>query len=173
MREQHGSWLALVTYCALTALAAALSFGVLFAGAAVAFAVARSSPVSDERQTEAIAQFSRVSQNRPLEAVASQLAQPANRKKTDEGGAATSETFAGMVTDSRCGARHSMNSDKTSAECARSCVRDGSRYVLVNGEKKLGLEGSATELEKLVTERVEVLGRLEGDTIRVSSVRAR
>jgi hypothetical protein len=175
MREQHGSWLALVTYCAVTALAAALSLGVLFAGASVAVAGARSSPVSDERQAEAIAQLSQVSPHRQVEVVASQLSQPANMnmKKTDEGSEASSKIFAGMVTDSRCGARHPMNSDKTSAQCARSCVRDGSRYVLVDGEKKLVLEGNDIELEKLAGERVEVLGRLEGDAIRVSSVRTR
>jgi hypothetical protein len=175
MREQHGSWLALVTYCAVTALAAALSLDVLFAGASVAVAGARSSPVSDERQAEAIAQLSQVSPHRQVEVVASQLSHPANMnmKKTDEGGEASSKIFAGMVTDSRCGARHPMNSDKTSAQCARSCVRDGSRYVLVDGEKKLVLEGNEIELEKLAGERVEVLGRLEGDTIRVSSVRTR
>jgi hypothetical protein len=175
MREQHGSWLALVTYCAVTALAVALSWGVLFAGASVAFAVVRSSSVTDEGEGEAIAQLSQVSHPLQVDAVASQLWQPAsiNMKKTNEGSEASSKTFAGMITDSRCGARHAMNSDKSSAQCARSCVRDGSRYVLVDGEKELGLEGSATELEKLAGARVEVWGRLVGDTIRVSSVTTR
>ncbi len=65
-----------------------------------------------------------------------------------------------------------MDSNKTSAECARSCVRNGSRYVLVDGEKSYVLEGKTSQLEKLAGERVEILGQLAGDSIRVKSVSA-
>src|SRR5947207_14016609 len=43
--------------------------------------------------------------------------------------------YEGMVTDSRCGARHSKNSRLGSTECARQCVRQGSTYVLVDGNR--------------------------------------
>ena len=66
-----------------------------------------------------------------------------------------------------------MNSDKTSAECARSCVRKGSRFVLVDGEESHGLDGDPTQLDRLAGVRVEVTGSLVGDTIKVKSVVAR
>ena len=88
----------------------------------------------------------------------------------DDEGYASSRTFAGMITDSRCGARHRMNSGKTSAECARSCVHNGSSYVLVDGEKIYALVGDSAPLEKLAGERVNVSGILEGDTITVKDV---
>ena len=75
-----------------------------------------------------------------------------------------------MITDSRCGARHRMNSGKTSAECARSCVRHGAHYVLVDGEKIYALEGDPDQLEKLAGERANIVGMLEGDTIKVTAV---
>jgi hypothetical protein len=42
VQQQNRSWLALITFCATTALIAALGFAVLFASATVAFAVAQS-----------------------------------------------------------------------------------------------------------------------------------
>ncbi|HEX3354469.1 MAG TPA: hypothetical protein VHS34_16740 [Terriglobales bacterium] len=90
-----------------------------------------------------------------------------------DNGEPTDRSFAGVITDSRCGARHSRNSGKTSAECARACVRNGSHYVLVDGEEVHALAGDANQLEKLAGERVHVMGMLEGDTIRVRSVAVR
>jgi hypothetical protein len=78
-----------------------------------------------------------------------------------------------MITDARCGARHSMKSDKTSAECARACVRQGSRYVLVDGEDMHALEGDPVQLESSAGVRMDIVGRLVGETIRVESVTRR
>ncbi|MGH9536391.1 MAG: hypothetical protein ACRD3H_00620 [Terriglobales bacterium] len=97
---------------------------------------------------------------------------PAADQRADDG-EDTDRSFAGVITDSRCGARHSRNSGKTSAECARACVRNGSHYVLVDGEEVHALAGDANQLEKLAGERVHVMGMLEGDTIRVRSVAVR
>jgi hypothetical protein len=104
--------------------------------------------------------------------VEADVSRPSQLKQIDESGA-SSQTFAGMITDSHCGARHSMKSGKSSAECARSCVRNGAHYLLVDGEKNHMLEGNLTQLEKLAGERVEVVGMLEGDTIKVKSVGSR
>jgi hypothetical protein len=174
MKKQRGTWLSLVTFCAVTAFVAALGFAALFAGASVAFAVARASQVSDENQPEVIAQSSRsgdrVPEQHPREAAAFE---PLPYAREINENAAANRTFAGMITDSRCGARHPMDSGKTSAECARSCARDGSRYVLVDGEKIYALEGNPAQLDKLAGERAEVVGMLEGDTIKVRSVISR
>jgi hypothetical protein len=170
MKEPQGTWLSLVSFCAVMALTAALGFAVLFAGVSVAFAVAQSSRTPGERQPETAAQSSQAPHDKLAQAVAFQP--PSNMRPIDDGGA-SGKTFSGMITDSRCGARHSKDSGKTSAECARSCVRNGSRYVLVDGEKIYALEGNPTQIENLAGERAEVVGMLEGDTIKVKAIGSR
>ena len=50
------------------------------------------------------------------------------------------------------------------------CVRHGAHYVLVDGEKVYALEGHRDQLERLAGERANVVGTLEGDTIKVKAV---
>ncbi|HZP17082.1 MAG TPA: hypothetical protein VFB00_03885 [Terriglobales bacterium] len=87
--------------------------------------------------------------------------------------AAKSQTFTGEVSDSMCGAKHMM-ADK--AACARGCVKKGSNYALVVGDKVYTLHSSdkATldELDKLAGEKAKVTGTANGDTIEVSKVTA-
>jgi len=78
--------------------------------------------------------------------------------------------FSGVITDADCGARHAVDSGKSPAECARACVRNGSRYVLVDGERTYTLAGSIADLDRLAGQRASVSGTLEGDTIHVRSV---
>ena len=129
------------------------SFGILFAGGSAAFAVVQPSHASDETPADT-ARFSRPSDYQDVEA---DVSGPSQLRQVDEG-VASDKTFAGLITDSHCGARHSMKSGKSSAECARSCVRNGAHYVLVDGEKNHSLDGGTTRLEELAGERVEVVG---------------
>jgi hypothetical protein len=149
MEQAQSSWLSLVTFCAVTGLLVALGSAVALAGASLAFAVAQPAPGADANAI-------------PMTSAA--------QTEIDDRGAASGQTFAGMITDSRCGARHRMNSGKTSAECALSCVRHGAHYVLVDGEKVYALEGHRDQLERLAGERANVVGTLEGDTIKVKAV---
>ncbi len=167
MNEQPGSWLALVAFCAVTTLTVALGLGVLFAGGSVAFAVAQSQ-VSNETQPDT-AQLSQASGFKHVEAAVSR---PSQLGQVDEGGA-SGKTFAGVITDSHCGARHSMKSGKSPAECARSCARNGAHYILVDGERSHSLDGDSRQFEERAGERVEVVGMLEGDTIKVKAVASR
>src|SRR5262249_250378 len=80
--------------------------------------------------------------------------------------------YEGMVTDSRCGARHLRNSRLSSAECARQCVREGASYVLVDGNRRYKLVGSQSELAKYAGQRIRVSGTRQGETIQVSSANA-
>ena len=153
----------------MTGLLVALGSAVILAGASLAFAAAQPAPGAD---ASAIPMASAVqiagqpaAAQTTVEAHAQIAAQP-----IDESGAGSGQTFAGMVTDSRCGARHRRNSGKTSAECVRSCLHNGAHYVLVDGEKVYALEGHPDQLEKLAGERVNIVGMLEGDTIRVKSI---
>jgi hypothetical protein len=80
--------------------------------------------------------------------------------------------FAGLITDGHCGARHDMDSRMSPAECTKMCVRNGAKYLLVQGDNRYTLAGSAAELEGLAGQRVNVTGILDGSTIRVSSTSA-
>jgi hypothetical protein len=77
--------------------------------------------------------------------------------------------FKGMITDSHCGARHLRNSRLSPAECARSCVRNGASYVLIDGDRRYTLMGQEDELARLAGTRASVTGTRQGDTILVSS----
>jgi hypothetical protein len=137
--KQNRSWLALVTFCATTALVTAFGLAILFAGATVAFALAQAlrSPVS---------------------------------KPLSTGDAVIGKTFAGVITDSKCGARHPQDSGKSPAECVRACTRRGATYRLVDGDKSYALDGYPADIDRLASRRVSVAGTLSGDTIKVSSL---
>lgn len=148
IKHQQRSWLSLVTFCAVTVLIAALGSAVLFAGASVAFAIAR--PANGEFQDA--------------------TATHEISYQTTGGSAASDQTFNGVITDSRCGARHRKNLGKAPAECTRTCVKGGAKYVLVDGEKIYALQGDSAPLERLAGQRVTVVGDLEGTTIKVKTV---
>lgn len=78
--------------------------------------------------------------------------------------------FAGLVTDDHCGGRHDMDSGKSPMECTKMCVRNGSKYVLVEGDKKYDLAGNESELEAQAGQRVKIIGSLDGNTIKVTSI---
>jgi hypothetical protein len=78
-------------------------------------------------------------------------------------------TFSGMVTDSYCGARHTRYPNLGPTECARTCIRKGAGYVLVNGDRRYILRGKEESLTKVAGTRAKITGTLEAETIRVSS----
>ena len=86
--------------------------------------------------------------------------------------AAKAETFTGTVSDAMCGAKHMMEGDP--AGCLRACVRKGSNYALVVGDKVYTLDTKdqvlLDRLDKLANEKASVKGQASGDTIEVSSV---
>jgi len=49
------------------------------------------------------------------------------------------------------------------------CVRNGSRYVLVEGNKRYALTGNEGHLDALAGQRVKIAGTLNGNTIKVDS----
>jgi len=93
-------------------------------------------------------------------------AKPAATQKSNK----ARRAFAGLITDDRCGARHDMDSGKSTTECTKMCVRNGSKYVLVEGDKKYDLAGSGSELDGLAGQRVKIIGSLDGNTIKVDSI---
>jgi hypothetical protein len=102
---------------------------------------------------------------------AGQSAEPSHRSRANAE-ARTPKAFSGVITDSHCGARHTM-SDKNSAECSRACVWKGARYVLVNGDRVYALNGNEAVFEKLAGQRVTAEGTVTGDAITIRSVTGR
>jgi hypothetical protein len=80
------------------------------------------------------------------------------------------QTFTGKVSDSMCGAKHMM-AGASDADCTRACVKQGSKYALVVGDKVYTLEGGdAATLDKLAGQNATVTGTLKEKTITVASV---
>jgi hypothetical protein len=79
-------------------------------------------------------------------------------------------SFAGLITDDHCGARHEMDSGMNPSECTRMCVRNGSKYILIRGDKRYVLAGSESKLDELAGQRANIAGTLTGNTIKVGSV---
>ena len=87
-----------------------------------------------------------------------------------QAGAATEQTYQGMVTCSRCGAKHSAAIGKTAADCVRVCVSGGAKFSLVDGEQTYVLDGDYSLLKKIAGRRARVVGTASGKTIKVSSI---
>jgi hypothetical protein len=81
-------------------------------------------------------------------------------------------TYEGMVTCSRCGARHSRALGQTAADCSRLCVRSGASFALVDSDTTYLLEGDLGTLGGLAGKRARVFGELNGNTIRILSIAA-
>src|ERR1044071_2885829 len=86
--------------------------------------------------------------------------------------AAKAETFTGEVGDTMCGAKHEMGGSK--ADCTRDCVKQGSKYALIVGDKVYTLEtkdkAALDQLDKLAGMQAKVTGTADKDVIQVSSV---
>jgi hypothetical protein len=81
-------------------------------------------------------------------------------------------TITGQVSDAMCGAKHMM--EGSAADCTRACIAKGSSYALVTGDKVYTLiskdKAALDELNKLAGAQAKVTGKIDGDTIDVSSV---
>jgi len=84
----------------------------------------------------------------------------------------TAQEFSGVITDSRCGARHLQNSDKTPAECVRACVRHGAKYLLVDGDANYILAGDLAVFESFAGQRAHIRGTVDGDVLTVTAAAA-
>lgn len=93
----------------------------------------------------------------------------AQSQKTDKSKSGKETTLTGQVSDTMCGAKHMMPG-KSAADCTRECVKGGSDYALVVGEKVYTLKGDRSELDKYAGEKVTVKGTVSGDTVTAQSV---
>jgi len=86
--------------------------------------------------------------------------------------AAAEQTYEGMVTCSRCGAKHSATIGRTAADCVRVCVHGGATFALVSGDSTYQLDGDLSVLTRAAGQRVRIVGALNGKTITITSVAA-
>jgi hypothetical protein len=82
------------------------------------------------------------------------------------------KAYEGMVTCTRCGAKHSAALGRTAAVCTRVCVRGGASFALVGADETYILDGDLGVLAKLAGQRAWIVGERNGNTIRISSVAA-
>jgi hypothetical protein len=88
--------------------------------------------------------------------------------------AGKSQTLTGEVSDAMCGAKHEMPGK--AADCTQACIKHGSNYALVVGDKVYTLETSdqaaLAKLSDLAGAKAKVTGEVDGTTITVKSVAA-
>lgn len=86
---------------------------------------------------------------------------------------ALAETFTGVVTDTMCGAKHTMMKDAPDDQCIRMCVKGSSQYALFDGENVLQLSDQSKP-KKFAAQKVKVTGTLDRKTktIKIESIEA-
>lgn len=84
---------------------------------------------------------------------------------------ALAETFTGVVTDTMCGAKHTMMKDQPDDKCVKMCVKGSSNYALYDGQNIFKLSDQSKPA-KFAAQKVKVTGTLDPKTktIKVSSI---
>jgi hypothetical protein len=85
--------------------------------------------------------------------------------------AQATKTLTGTVSDAMCGKKHMMKGE-SAAQCTRDCVKEGSEYALVVGDKVYTLKGDKTAIDKFAGANVVVKGELSGSTVTMESIKA-
>jgi hypothetical protein len=81
-----------------------------------------------------------------------------------------SQTYEGMVTCARCGAKHPAKLGGAAASCTLACVHGGAAFALIDGEKVYQLNGDLNLLKRFAGQRAQITGVAHGSTIEVSTV---
>jgi len=82
---------------------------------------------------------------------------------------AAAQTIDGVVSDTMCGKKH-MLAGKTAAECIRVCVKEGSSYAIVAGDKVYTLAGRPQAIAPFAGKHVHIEGDLKNNTLTVTSI---
>lgn len=176
----------IVPFYVVMALAMVFALGTFVAGSTIVYAVGRSmlpqskSDVSPRSSAQPGAQQEESQSELVAQAIPNQMGSDAtnlaqgqtqeNLRQEKHEEMPDVKSFSGLLTDSRCGARHSRALGKSAAECARFCVRHGAQYIIVNGANTYKLEGRPAQLRNFAGQRVVVMGSLQDGAIRVRSL---
>lgn len=82
----------------------------------------------------------------------------------------SAQSFEGMITCSRCGAKHQPALDRSASNCVRACVHAGETFALIDDDSVYLLDGDLGSLKRLAGQRAHVTGTRTGKTIKVVSV---
>lgn len=82
---------------------------------------------------------------------------------------ASTQTVGGVVSDSMCVKKHMMPG-KSQAQCIQECVKAGSTYVLVVGDKVFSLNAKPATIAPFAGRHVQVQGNVKEKTIDVTSI---
>ena len=87
------------------------------------------------------------------------------------------QSWSGQISDSMCKAKHEEAAEgqgkMADRDCTLSCVRGGSKFVLLVDGKVLQIANQdQKDLQKLAGQQVTVTGDLKGDTITVATIAA-
>jgi hypothetical protein len=86
--------------------------------------------------------------------------------------AAMAADFTGYISDSNCAAKQGAKAASDAhANCAASCIKRGASAVLVTPDGKVYKLDDQAKVVDHAGQKVTVTGKLEGDTIRVDSVK--
>jgi hypothetical protein len=80
------------------------------------------------------------------------------------------QTFEGIVTDTRCAAKHSSTIGLSAGSCTIQCVRMGERFSLVDGDTNYTLDGDLQVLKPIAGQRVKISGTLQGNDLTFTAV---
>jgi len=85
--------------------------------------------------------------------------------------AAKADTFTGVVTDTMCGAKHTMMKGQPDEKCVKMCLGGQSAYALFDGTNVIKLSDQKMPA-KFAAQKVKVTGTLDSksNTIEVSSI---
>jgi hypothetical protein len=158
-------WIEILALATVVACVLALVLATIGAAAAVVAEPAESVQASAP-ETALVAESSTPpvvqDQNQDRNAVQNQAPNPVQNT--------TQESHEGMITCSKCGAKHSAKTGKTAADCTRICVHNGASFALIEGEKTFQLDGDLDLLKKAAGQRATIVGAVSGNTIKVTSI---
>ena len=83
---------------------------------------------------------------------------------------AATQTLSGVISDSMCVKKHMMPG-KSDSECIRECVKSGSAYVIVVGNKSYTLKGKVAAIAPFAGKHATVWGSVDSSTIAVEAIR--
>ncbi len=81
------------------------------------------------------------------------------------------KTYTGVISDDMCDKDHKMMNVSPDSKCVIECVKGGSKYVLLSGDKVYVLSDQKAP-EKFAGKKVNVTGSLDGKTLQVDSITA-
>jgi len=87
--------------------------------------------------------------------------------------AAGAETFTGVITDTMCGAKHTMMKNQPDDSCVKMCTKGSSEYALFDGKNVSKLSDQKSPA-RFAAQRVKVTGTYDekSKTIKVASMEA-